>query len=56
MRVGRPSSATITNHILSTVVLIIYLIEFMVVGIATHSASSSYHMHFKAASRDMSLG
>ena len=31
------SSRTITNHILSTVVFIIYLIEFIVVGIAATS-------------------
>ncbi|MCB1498270.1 MAG: hypothetical protein KDK07_00525 [Bauldia sp.] len=37
MKSGTTGSATITNHILSTVVLVIYVIEFIVVGIAATS-------------------
>src|SRR5262245_40310310 len=34
---SRPSQHTITNHILSTVILIVYIIEFIVVQVAATS-------------------
>jgi len=37
MKSGRTGSATITNHILSTIVLIIYIVEFILVDIAATS-------------------
>jgi hypothetical protein len=37
MKSARASTSTILNHILSTVVLIVYIIEFIVVGIAANS-------------------
>ncbi|HMN86785.1 MAG TPA: hypothetical protein PKA74_12445 [Bauldia sp.] len=37
MKSARASSSTILNHILSTVVLIVYIIEFIVVGVAANS-------------------
>ena len=68
MKSGRTSSGTITNHILSTVVLIIYIIEFIVVGVAAHSVFfiltlmalfdviAGFSISIRAASRDISLG
>jgi hypothetical protein len=61
-------SRTIINHILSTVVFIIYLIEFMVVGIAANSVFfmllvislfdvvAGFTITIKTASRDVSFG
>ena len=37
MKSGRTGSATVTNHILSTIVLIIYVIEFILVDVAATS-------------------
>ena len=37
MKSGRTGTATITNHILSTIVLVIYIIEFILVDIAATS-------------------
>lgn len=37
MKSGRTGTATITNHILSTIVLIIYVIEFILIDIAATS-------------------
>jgi hypothetical protein len=60
------SSRAITNHTLSTVVFIIYLIEFIVVGIAAHSVFfilmifalfdvvAGFTITIKAATRDVS--
>ena len=37
MKSGKTGSATVTNHILSTIVLIIYVIEFILIDIAATS-------------------
>ena len=37
MKSGKTGSATVTNHILSTIVLLIYVIEFVLVGKAATS-------------------
>jgi len=37
MKSGKTGSATVTNHILSTIVLIVYVIEFVLVGVAATS-------------------
>jgi hypothetical protein len=37
MKSGRTGTATVTNHILSTIVLLIYVIEFVLVGKAATS-------------------
>jgi hypothetical protein len=37
MKSGQTGSATVTNHILSTIVLIIYVIEFILINIAATS-------------------
>src|SRR5262245_7738187 len=37
MKSGRTGSATVTNHILSTIVLILYVIEFILVDAAATS-------------------
>ena len=62
------SSRTIVNHILSTVVFIIYLIEFIVVGIAATSVFfmllaislfdvvAGFTITIKTASRDVAFG
>jgi hypothetical protein len=62
------SSRTIVNHILSTIVFILYLIEFMVVGIAATSAFfmllvislfdvvAGFTITIKTASRDVAFG
>jgi hypothetical protein len=56
----------ITNHILSTIVLVIYILEFILVGIAAHSVFfillvislfdviAGFSITIKAASRDVS--
>lgn len=68
MKAGRTSSSTITNHILSTIVLIVYVIEFIVVGVAATSVFfiltlialfdvvAGFSISIRAASRDISLG
>jgi hypothetical protein len=62
------SSRTIVNHILSTIVFILYLIEFMIVGIAATSAFfmllvislfdvvAGFTITIKTASRDVAFG
>ena len=62
------SSRTIVNHILSTVVFIVYLIEFIVVGIAATSVFfmllaialfdvvAGFTITIKTASRDVAFG
>jgi len=62
------TSREIANHILSTVVFVIYLIEFIVVGIAAHSVFfllmiislfdviAGFTISIKTASRDIQLG
>jgi hypothetical protein len=62
------TSRTISNHILSTVALIVYIIEFIAVGAAAHSVFfilsiialfdviAGFSITIKTASRDVALG
>jgi hypothetical protein len=62
------TTRAITNHILSTIVLIIYIVEFIAVGVAAHSVFfillvislfdviAGFSITIKTASRDVALG
>ena len=62
------TSRAITNHVLSTIVLIVYIVEFIVVGFAAHSVFfillvfslfdviAGFSITIKTASRDVALG
>jgi len=68
LKSGRTSTPTITNHILSTIVLIIYVIEFIVVDfcansvffvltlIALFDVVAGFTITIRTASRDVTLG
>jgi hypothetical protein len=68
MKSGRAGTAQITNHILSTVVLIVYIIEFILVDIAATSVFflltvislfdviAGFTITIRTASRDIALG
>ncbi|MCP4383476.1 MAG: hypothetical protein GY798_19010, partial [Hyphomicrobiales bacterium] len=68
LKSGRPSTATITNHIASTVVLIVYIIEFIVVDfcansvffiltlIALFDVVAGFSITIRTASRDVTFG
>jgi uncharacterized membrane protein HdeD (DUF308 family) len=67
MKSARSSSNTILNHILSTVVLILYIIEFIVAGIAANSVFfiltvialfdvvAGFSISIRTATRDIAL-
>ena len=68
VRAARPSPNTIYNHIASTVVLVIYIVEFVVVGAAANSlffiltiiagfdVIAGFTISIRTATRDISLG
>lgn len=68
LRSSRPSRYTITNHIMSTAVLIIYIVEFIVAGIAANSVFfiltimalfdvvAGFTVSIKSAQRDVTFG
>lgn len=68
LKSGRTSTATISNHILSTVVLIVYVVEFIVVGycansvfflltvIALFDVVAGFTITIRTASRDITFG
>lgn len=68
LKSGRTSATTITNHILSTIVLIIYVIEFVIVGfcansvffvltlIALFDVVAGFTITIRTASRDVTFG
>ena len=68
LKSGRTSTATVTNHILSTVVLIVYVIELIVVGycansiffvltlIALFDVVAGFTITIRTASRDVTFG
>jgi hypothetical protein len=68
LKSGRTSTATVTNHILSTVVLLIYVIELIVVGycansiffvltlIALFDVVAGFTITIRTASRDVTFG
>jgi hypothetical protein len=68
LKSGRATSSSITNHILSTIVLIIYVIEFIVVDfcansvffvltlIALFDVVAGFTITIRTASRDVNFG
>ena len=68
LKSGRTASSTITNHILSTIVLVIYVVEFIVVDIAATNTFfiltlmalfdvvAGFTITIRAASRDVNFG
>ncbi|MCB1485860.1 MAG: hypothetical protein KDJ88_00210 [Bauldia sp.] len=68
MKSGRTSTASVTNHILSTVVLIIYVVELVVVAfcansiffiltlIALFDVIAGFTITIRTASRDVNFG
>ena len=62
------SSREIINHLLSTVVFIVYLLEFIIIGFAAHSVffilmvislfdvTAGFSITIKSARRDLSIG
>ena len=69
LRSARPAlNSTITNHIVSTIVLIVYIVEFIVVGVAANSlffvltiialfdVVAGFTISIRTAQRDISFG
>jgi hypothetical protein len=68
MKAARTATNTISNHVLSTIVLIIYVVEFIVAGVAAHSVFfiltvialfdviAGFSITIKTATRDIALG
>lgn len=69
LRSARPgASATIANHMVSTILLIVYIVEFIVVGVAANSTFliltafalfdvvAGFSITIRAAERDVALG
>ncbi len=69
MRSARPArTSTVTNHVISTVVLLIYVVEFLVVGVAANSlfftltlialfdVTVGFTISIRTAQRDISFG
>ena len=67
MKSARPGSNTIANHVLSTIVLIIYIVQFIVSGIAASSVYfilavialfdvvAGFSISIRTATRDIAL-
>ena len=68
VRAARPGPNTIYNHIVSTVVLVVYIVEFIVVGVAANSlffiltmialidVVAGFTISIRTATRDIALG
>lgn len=68
LRAARPAPTTVTNHLASTVVFIIYLIEFILAGVAANSVffiltvialfdvAAGFTISIRTATRDIALG
>jgi hypothetical protein len=68
MKAARSSHSTITNHVLSTIVLIVYVVEFIIAGAAAHSVFfiltlialfdvvAGFSVTIRTATRDIALG
>ena len=68
MKAARSSTNTISNHVLSTIVLIVYVVEFIVAAVAAHSVFfiltvialfdvvAGFSITIKTATRDIALG
>ena len=67
-KAARASQNTIANHVLSTMVLIVYVVEFLVASVAAHSVFliltaialfdviAGFSITIKTATRDIALG
>jgi hypothetical protein len=68
MRAARPATTTITNHLVSTLVFVIYLIEFILAGVAANSVFfiltiialfdvvAGFTISIRTARRDITVG
>jgi hypothetical protein len=68
LRAARPATATVTNHLVSTFVFIVYLIEFILAGVAANSVffiltvialfdvAAGFTISIRTATRDIALG
>ena len=68
LKSGRTATSTITNHILSTIVLVIYIVEFIIVDFAATTVFfvltlmalfdvvAGFTITIRAASRDVTFG
>jgi hypothetical protein len=67
-KAARASQNTIANHILSTIILVVYVVEFIVASVAAHSVFliltaialfdviAGFSITIKTATRDIALG
>ncbi|MEX0853849.1 MAG: hypothetical protein WD036_11295 [Bauldia sp.] len=68
LKAARPQPATVSNHLASTVVFIVYLVEFILVGVAADSVffiltvialfdvAAGFTISIRTATRDIALG
>ena len=68
LKAARPAPTTVTNHVASTVVFVIYLVEFILAGVAAHSVFfiltvialfdvvAGFSISIRTATRDIALG
>ena len=68
LKAARPAPTTVANHLASTVVFIIYLVEFILAGVAAHSVffimtvialfdvAAGFTISIRTATRDIALG
>ncbi len=68
LKAARPGPSTVYNHIVSTVVLVVYIVEFIVVGAAANSlffiltvialvdVVAGFTISIRTATRDIALG
>jgi hypothetical protein len=68
MKAARSTTNTISNHVLSTIVLIVYVVEFIVANVAAHSVFfiltvialfdviAGFSITIRTATRDIALG
>jgi hypothetical protein len=68
LKAARPAQRAIANHLASTAVLIVYLIEFLLVGVAANSTffillvmsvfdvAAGFTISIRTASRDIAFG
>ena len=68
LRAARPAAATVTNHLASTFVFIIYLVEFILAAVAANSVffiltvislfdvAAGFSISIRTARRDIALG
>jgi hypothetical protein len=68
LKAARPAPMTVTNHVASTGVFVIYLVEFILAGVAAHSVFfiltaialfdvvAGFTISIRTATRDIALG